>query len=231
MPHQQQAIYQLTHSIIRYLEQDHFKNPGAQALLNKLGQMDLSLSNMQNKTPQKSRHDKILTNAISGISSTPLMPIASSLRAANEHLQWREDDGLYYNQNADLGDGYRNCNLHSLLIGPDACGFQQADFNLGVFVLGTRTLYRDHRHAASELYINLSERSGWRLSGGDWRDYSAGSIIWNAPNAVHATRAYEKPFISVFAWLENIHSPCVVVPRKDWETIELALNRMDHPSN
>ncbi len=223
MPPRQQAIYNLTHSIINYLKHQRAQGPGVEALLSKLDQMDLELRNVADKPPQGTRHDAILGKAISGITATPLSEIANTLSTARKHLVWREDDGLYYKEDADPGNGYRNCNLHSLLIGPDACGFQQEDFTLGLFMLGPRTLYRDHRHAAPELYINLSDRSGWRFHGDDWQDYPAGSIIWNASNEQHATRVYNEPFISVFAWLENIHSLCEVVAKKDWAAIESSL--------
>ena len=90
-------------------------------------------------------------------------------------------------------------------------------------MLGPYTLYRDHEHDAPELYLNLSKRSGWRLKSDDWQDYPAGSLIWNAAREPHATRVYDHPFLSVFAWLENVNSPCRVIPRDDWGDIEREL--------
>ncbi|MEQ3710338.1 dimethylsulfonioproprionate lyase family protein, partial [Tateyamaria sp.] len=108
----------------------------------------------------------------------------------------------------------------TLLIGPDACGHHHPDFNLGIFMLGPRTLYRDHNHDAPELYLNLSEKSGWRFGTRDWQDYPAGSLIWNAAGEPHATRVYDQPFISVFVWLENVNSPCNVIHFDDWAEVE-----------
>ena len=224
MNHRQHHIYQLIYAIIDYLQEQQAQTPGAELILQKLAQMDLTPDNMRDVTPQGTRHDAVLNEAIAGITAPTLNEIATSLRQAKEHLVWREDEGKYYQSGADLGDGYRRCNLHSLLIGPGGCGYEQPDFNFGIFMLGPRTLYRDHRHAAPELYLNLSQRSGWRLHGKDWQDYPAGSLIWNAPGEVHATRVYEQPFISVFAWLKNIEQPCEVVFRDDWEALEAALN-------
>ena len=225
MNHQQQIIHQLIQSIISYLENHRDQAEGIEPILLKLGQMDLSLNKMLNTAPLGTRHDAILNAAITGISAPALSEISSNLKHAKDHLVWREDDGKYYQSGADLGDGYRNYNLHSLLIGPGGCAYEHPDFNLGIFMLGPRTLYRDHCHVAPELYLNLSERSGWRLGGKDWQDYSAGSFIWNASGEVHATRVYGQPFISVFAWLEDIHSPCQVVPMDDWAEIEKELIR------
>ncbi len=123
--------------------------------------------------------------------------------SVKDDLVWREDNAQFYPLGADLGEGYKKCNLHSLLIGRDACGHHHPDFSLGIFMLGPRTLYRDHNHDAPELYLNLSEKSGWRFGTRDWQDYPAGSLIWNAAGDPHATRVYDQPFISVFVWLEN----------------------------
>ena len=132
----------------------------------------------------------------------------------------------YYPPGADLGEGYRRCNLHTLLIGPGACGFEAEDFTLGLFMLGPRTLYRDHAHPAPETYVNLSERTGWRFAGGGWQDMDAGSILFNPARAVHATRVYQRPFLSVFSWIENIFSPCHVVPMDDWPALEAELEAL-----
>jgi hypothetical protein len=219
----QQTIYNLIQSIIIYLQSHHTESAGVSSVLKKLGQMDLTEGNILGVSPQGTRHSEILNTSIDGITLPSLSNIASALKIAKKHLVWREDDGKYYQQGADLGEGYRNCNLHSLLIGPGACGYEHPDFNLGIFMLGPRTLYRDHCHQAPELYLNLADRSGWRLQGGDWIDYPAGSIIWNEPGELHATRVYKQPFISVFVWLEKVHAPCQVVPMSDWPTLEQAL--------
>jgi quercetin dioxygenase-like cupin family protein len=112
-----------------------------------------------------------------------------------------------------------------LLIGPDACGYLQSDFLLGVFMLGPRTFYRDHRHAAPELYLNLSDKSEWRLNAQDWQEYPAGSLIWNEAEAIHATRVNDMPFISVFIWLKNVKTPCITFPVDDWGEIETDLEK------
>ena len=149
-----------------------------------------------------------------------MQEIANCLKAAKDDLVWREDNALFYPPGADLGERYKRCNLHSLLIGPDACAHHHPDFSLGIFMLGPRTLYRDHNHDAPELYLNLSDKSGWRFGASCWQDFVAGSLIWNAAGEPHATRVYAEPFISVFVWLENVNSPCNVIHSYDWPKIE-----------
>ncbi len=221
----QTRIYALIQAIIRYLESHRNEVEGVDLTLKKLASMNLTENQLLDVPSQDSRHNAILNDAIDGIKVSPLLnEIYSCLSDAKNDLAWREDNAKYYQEGSDLGEGYKNCNLHTLLIGPDACGFHHDDFNLGVFMLGPRTLYRDHNHDAPELYLNLSEKSGWRFGSDDWQDYPAGSLIWNAAGEPHATKVYDHPFISVFVWLENINSPCSVIHFNDWEEIEKELN-------
>jgi hypothetical protein len=226
MNQKQSRVQALVQSIVDYLQTHKAVSPGIDLTLAKLAAMDLSSENLLDVPAQQSRHNEVLNRAIDGIVSTELYGIAECLRAAKEDLQWQEDNAQFYAPGADLGEGYKQCNLHTLLIGPDACGYHHPDFSLGIFMLGPRTLYRDHNHDAPELYLNLSEQSGWRLESATWQDYPAGSFIWNPAGQVHATKVYSEPFISVFAWLEKIHSPCRVIHSNDWEQIEQDLAKL-----
>lgn len=213
-------IHALVHVILQYLENECGRAYGIDRVLKKMHGMDLSLQAIIDAKPCDTRHAPILTEAIENINTPQLRGIANCLKQARHDLVWREDNAQFYTPQSDVGDGYRNCNLHSMLVGPDACGFHTKDFSLGLFMLGPRTLYRDHAHHAPELYVNLSPRSGWRLSTEVWEDYDAGSVIWNAPDSPHAIRSYNDPFLSIFVWLENIDSMCRVVPFPDWTEIE-----------
>ncbi len=172
------------------------------------------------KPPVESRHESILDLCIKEIYHPSLQDIALKLSAAKRYLLWLEDNNKYYEDGADVGNGYLKCNLHTELIGPNAGGYFHSDFILGFFMIGPWTLYRDHRHAAPELYVNLSKRVGWRSKSSEWKDFCAGSFVWNEAHETHATRVYAKPFLSIFIWLENIQHPCFVVPCNDWNSIE-----------
>jgi len=228
MSGKQRRIRALIEAIHRFMEPRRDTPPGVDLLLRRLAETDMHEGGFLDMPPQGSRHDAILTDAIAQIEASDLRDIADCLAAAKEDLIWCEDDNRYYPPGADLGEGYRRCNLHSLLIGPDACGWHHPDFRLGVFMLGPHTLYRDHNHDAPELYLNLSRTSGWRLGSGGWRDYPAGSLIWNAAGEAHATRVHDHPFLSIFAWLENVNAPCAVIPRDDWDGIERDLSERHH---
>ena len=220
MTDKQLRIQALIQSIVTYLQTHRAVMRGVDMTLDKLAAMDLSNERLIDIPPQGTRHDEVLKNAIDGVVAPELQEIATCLKAAKDDLVWREDNSQFYLSNADLGEGYKKCNLHTLLIGPDACGHHHPDFSLGIFMLGPRTLYRDHNHDAPELYLNLSEKSGWRFGTHEWKDLPAGSFIWNAAGKTHATRVYDQPFISVFVWLENVDSHCNVIHFDDWTEVE-----------
>mgnify|MGYP000026225795 FL=1 len=220
MTDKQCRIQALIQSIVTYLQAHRAATHGVDLTLDKLASMDLSEERILDLPPKGTRHDEVLNNAIAGIVAPELCEIAGCLKAAKDDLVWREDNAQFYPPGTDLGEGYTKCNLHTLLIGANACGFHHPDFSLGIFMLGPRTLYRDHNHDAPELYLNLSERSGWRFGTRDWQNYSAGSLIWNKAGDPHATRVYDKPFISIFVWLENVNSPCNVIHFDDWIEVE-----------
>ena len=160
MVDKKRRIQKLIESIISYLKTHRGASRGVDLTLNKLVAIDLSDKSFIDAPPQGTRHNEVLKNAIAGIAGPELQEIANCLRSAKDDLVWREDNALFYPPGADLGEGYKKCNLHTVLIGPDACGYHHTNFSLGIFMLGPRTLYRDHNHDAPELYLNLSEKSG-----------------------------------------------------------------------
>ena len=174
-------------------------------------------------TPALPAHAGLLDRAIACMEPPQFAPLQRALQAARDHLHWRVDDGGFYGAGADVGDGYRRGNMHTLLIGPRHAPIHAPDLLMGFFLLAPHTLYRDHAHAAPELYLTLTGPSGWRFDQGAWEDRPAGSVICNAPERVHATRVDDVPFLAVFLWTRDIASPCRVVERPDWSGIEAAL--------
>ncbi len=218
-----QAVRSFVQEIRRTLRCFSGGNEHASRVLCVLDQIDLSESNQHYRTPGEPLHGRDLRQAIDGMPRS-LEKLASALRNALPELQWRVDRGTYYETNADVGDGYRNGSMHCELIGPHGSAFHHGDFTLGLFLLTPRLLYRDHAHRAPELYLTLMGPSGWRFDGGKWRDVPPGTIIWNEPETSHATRVYDKPFLSIYSWTRDVHSKCRIVPRGDWSQIEAALS-------
>ena len=169
---------------------------------------------------------EILEQAISSITEPRLLPLANQIRLSQNQLTWRIDEGLFYGDDADLGSGFRNSNMHTELIGPNGCVFRDDNFSLGIFLLGPKVLYRDHNHAAHELYFNLIGPCGWRFNMGPWQDYQAGSIVWNPEGQIHATRTYQQPFLSVYSWTRDLNCGCQVIKADDWQEIEEQLKAL-----
>ncbi len=216
------AVRAFVHEIRRTLRCFAGDSDHAGQVLSILDQMDLSEANQHDWMPSEPPHDRDLWQAIEGTSQR-LDRLAKALREALPELQWRVDRGTYYELTADVGDGYRNGNMHCELIGPHGSAFHHPDFTLGLFLLTPHVLYRDHAHRAPELYLTLSGPSGWRFNGGAWQDVPPGTIIWNAPEKSHATRVYDDPFLAIYSWTRDIRSKCRVVPCADWAEIEAAL--------
>ena len=98
------------------------------------------------------------------------------------------------------------------------------DFQLGLFLIAPKTLYRDHFHPAPELYVPLTGPHGWRFgTDGSWHDYGAHIPIWNEPMRVHATLVRDEPFLALYAWTRDVDGIAVVKPAPDWAEIEAGL--------
>ena len=141
MTDKQHRIHSLIHSIVNYLQAHRAGKPGVDMTLDKLFNMNLSGEMLIDMPAQVTRHDEVLRSAIDGIVAPELQDIARCLKVAKNDLAWCEDNAQFYAPGADLGEAYTKCNLHTLLIGPDACGHHHPDFSLGIFMLGPRTLY------------------------------------------------------------------------------------------
>ncbi len=119
-------------------------------------------------------------------------------------LRWRVDDGRYYRDDAPVGDGYRDGNMHVVL-------GEMGGASAGLFLLRAGVDYRDHRHAAPELYLNLAGRPEWRFDGGPWREMAPASVVWNEPGRVHATRSGPTAWLSFWCWTADSDGWCEVV--------------------
>jgi hypothetical protein len=98
------------------------------------------------------------------------------------------------------------------------------DFELGLFLIAPRTLYRDHHHRAPELYMPLTGPHEWRFGVGErWIEYQAHRPIWNDSMRVHATLVRDIPFLALFAWTRDVTADAMVVPTADWAEIEAGL--------
>ena len=204
-------------------------NQQATQVVSILERMNLTSRHQNEWAVNTPPHDCEIERAINNM-PPELNALSTALNNALPQLQWRIDRGIYYESDADVGDGYRDGNMHCELIGPDGSAFLHDDFTLGLFLLKPRVLYRDHAHLAPELYLTLTGPTGWRIEDGLWQDKPPGAILWNAPETGHATRVYSEPFLSIYSWTRDVRSKCRVVPRPDWSEIEQALGTMPLPT-
>ena len=143
--------------------------------------------------------------------------LAKAIADVSPHLNWvtcdfypREEIG------ADFADGH----AFASVIG-EGCPLEATDFDLGLFVVKSNILYRDHHHAAPELYVPLTGPHGWRFKPGDpliWKQ--AGEPVWNEPWQPHATMVGTVPFLAFYAWTRDISNPATVITSSDWSELE-----------
>ena len=110
--------------------------------------------------------------------------------------------------------------MNTELIGPRFGHFKSEELRLGLFLLEPNIFYKDHKHEAPELYINLTNGTEWRFGNSGWQFQEPGSIIYNEPFREHAMRVNENPFLSIWCWPKNSSSECILVPRSDWSNLK-----------
>ena len=146
--------------------------------------------------------------------------LAGAIARARPNLEWITY-ALY--PPAEIGERWPKAHAMACLIG--GTGFISADdFELGLFLMAPRTLYRDHHHPAPELYVPITGPHEWRFApGAAWIVKPAHAPVWNAPNAIHATLVRDVPFLCLYAWTRDVDLPAKVDAAPDWAAIEAAL--------
>jgi len=198
----------------------------ANKIVNAINAVELSDKDISEVTAHVPAHFDLLDQAISKIDTPQFSLLKAALVAAKDRLHWKIDDGGYYEEGADVGEGYKAGNMHTLLVGPENAPVLSNQYLLSLFLLAPHTLYRDHKHCAPELYVTLTGPTAWRVELGEWEEHQAGYRLFNPSNVTHATRVDETPFLALFAWeLGASPSVCSVVNAGDWGEIEEQLNR------
>jgi hypothetical protein len=143
--------------------------------------------------------------------------IAAAVEAAMPFLAWGAYDPY---PRAEIGDKYAENHAAASIIG-SAGHFRSGDFDLGLFVFGPDTLYRDHHHAAPELYAPFTGPNGWRFATGtplEWRP--AHQPVWNEAWAQHAIKSGPQPFFCVYGWTRDVNVPAKMIVEPDWAALE-----------
>ena len=85
--------------------------------------------------------------------------LAQAISAASPYLPWANYDGY---PREEIGHAFADGHAYAPLMGAGAA-VPAADFELGLFLIAPNLLYRDHNHAAPELYVPLTGPHGWRF--------------------------------------------------------------------
>lgn len=161
-----------------------------------------------------------LTEAIELARSQGNGALADAIDEARLHLPWVTYDSY---PRELIGQRFPEAHAFVSLIGEGA-PFDAEDYDLGLFLIEPRTLYRDHRHLAPELYAPITGPHRWRFGTDDpWKELAANIPVWNEPQRVHATLVGNQPFLAIFGWTRDVTSPASVVPAPDWPAIEASL--------
>ncbi|NJS38073.1 MAG: hypothetical protein HC783_02690 [Rhodobacteraceae bacterium] len=152
-----------------------------------------------------------------GVAGSDQPDLCAAILAAADGLRWVTYDA--YPRDA-IGDAFANGHAFASILGEDA-PFAARDFDLGLFLIAPGTLYRDHCHAAPELYAPLTGPHGWRFGpGGPLTVKPAHAPIWNPPYQPHLTKVGPVPFLCLFVWTRDVNLPARVLPADDWPALE-----------
>jgi Dimethlysulfonioproprionate lyase len=143
--------------------------------------------------------------------------LVRAIGLAAPHLNWVTYDGY---DPADIGEDFVRGHAFTSLVGQGA-PIAAIDFDLGLFLIAPHILYRDHNHAAAELYAPLTGPHGWRFgTDAPLLIKPAHQPIWNLPFLPHLTKVGPVPFLCIFAWTQDVDAPVQVIRADDWKALE-----------
>lgn len=145
--------------------------------------------------------------------------LAAAIAAAAPHLAWTT-----YTEYpaAEVGPNFARSHAYASLIGVEQASTIPADdFDMGLFLMSPHLLYRDHAHAAPELYAPLTGPHGWRF--GPDRPLvpkPAHDPVWSPPHQPHLTKVGPVPFLCLYGWTCDAVAPARILPASDWPELE-----------
>lgn len=137
--------------------------------------------------------------------------LAAAIEGASPHLPW-----ITYDQydRAKIGEAFATGHAFA----PLASG---GDYELGIFLIAPHILYRDHAHAAPELYAPLTGPHGWRFGPGTALTRKPAHVpVWNPAHQPHSTKVGPVPFLCLYGWTRDVTVPAYVIPADDWPELE-----------
>jgi len=208
------SIKNLILEIITYLEKKKL-NSDENQIYKDLKKLQLNKANYKHLRKNNPPKKEALFKALDTIEDDFLNPIKKNICLSLNSLKWNVDNGSYYEKDCDIGNDYLMGNMNTELVGPENGHFVSKELKLGLFLLEPNIFYKDHKHEAPELYINLTPGTKWRFNNSNWTSKLPGSIIYNEPYKVHAMKIGEDPFLSIWCWPKHSSKKCILVPRND----------------
>lgn len=143
--------------------------------------------------------------------------LAAAIAGAKDQLEWVTYDAYPLDL---IGEGFANGHAFASISG-EAAPFPAKDYDMGLFLIEPDILYRDHAHAAPELYAPLTGPHGWRFGvGRPLICKPAHEPVWNPPHRPHLTKVGPVPFFGLYAWTKDVNELAVVLPADDWSALE-----------
>ena len=213
-------LWHLLDEIDRYLQP--FTGPGIAEARTGIAAARAQSLNMVQNPPANAVVGAHLPAALAALA--PDYPaLATDISAATPLLFW-ETYGDY--APGTVGAEFEKGHAFTSLIGANAPLYAE-DFDLGLFLIAPDTLYRDHNHAAPELYAPLTGPHLWRFGvDAPLIVKPAHEPVWNQPNAPHLTKSGPTPFLCIFCWAQDANAPAHVLQATDWDDLA-ALNFME----
>ncbi|MDP9136707.1 MAG: dimethylsulfoniopropionate lyase, partial [Pseudomonadota bacterium] len=172
-------------------------------IVSALARQDLAQSALQRHGPRLLPACSLLPETV-GAAIAVSSDVAAAIAAVEHELHWKQNPN--YSDGAMGQPGYMDGYAYAEVVGPSGF-FAGDDFLLGLLLIGPHRVYREHYHAAPELYWMLTGPSKWKNGSGGWSMRDAGSLCWHDPFVVHATATEAVPLLAIWAWARDVGEP------------------------
>jgi hypothetical protein len=200
-------VHWLVKSVTRGLLSRRLETPEIGEVLERLAEQNLEAAAFRPPRPRALPVCSILPDVV-GAALPVASDVAAAIAAVEDDLHWKQNPN--YSDEAMGAQGYMDGYAYAEIIGPTGF-FPGDDFLLGLLLLAPGQLYREHYHAAPELYWMLTGPSSWKRGAGGWEQVEAGFTRWHKPFVVHATETANAPLLCLWAWTRNTAEPARLV--------------------
>jgi hypothetical protein len=172
---------------------------------------------LRDVTPSRIRQTAYIDHALDWMDAQGDRKLARAMRDTMPYLEWQAYDPY---PRELIGDVYAENHCMASLVG-EGGQIGSADFDLGLFGFGPNILYRDHQHAAPEMYAPLTAPHGWRYASGEPLDWnSSHQPRWNEAWAQHAFKSGPIPYFCIYCWTKDANQSANMIEAPDWAVLE-----------